>query len=107
MEQQDLLRMALAFALTKVKLRRSYRLPNIWDFSLLVQTASCDANWDKACLASEPQEPYVSTTMGMQCHPNSEHFTSLSEGLSGDVTETLKAAEKTSIPISHQYVSRT
>ena len=71
-------RMATALALTKQRFSLPYSSARTTALALLELVARREARSAKDSIASVPQAPYASTTMGTQTHPSSLHLASFS-----------------------------
>ena len=69
-DTKHLERMATALALTKQRFSLPYSSARTTALALLQLVARREARSAKDSIASVPQAPYASTTMGTQTHPN-------------------------------------
>ena len=70
--------MAVALALTKLRFSQPYKAARTSALALLELVARREAGSEDDSIASVPQAPYASTTMGTQTHPSSLHLVSFS-----------------------------
>ena len=101
----------MALALTKLRFSLPNKAARISALALLELVARREARSENYSIASVPQAPYASTTMGMQTHPSSLHLASFvscflcsvalaadspasskTSELSDDITDKMKAA---------------
>ena len=90
-------RSARALVHIKVRLILPYNRQVAWDLEQFPLVARREARRDKVCMASAPQHPYVSTSMGIHVQPSSEHFASLALCLH---TSAVRAADPLVTPAS-------
>ena len=68
----------MVLALTKLRFSLPYKAARTSALALLELVARREARSENDSIASVPQAPYVSTTMGTQIHPSSLHLASFS-----------------------------
>ena len=66
--------MAVALARTKLRFSLPYKAARTLALALLELVARREARSVNDSIASVPQAPYASTTIGMQTHPSSLHL---------------------------------
>ena len=68
----------MALALTSIRFSLPYKAARTLALALLELVARREARREKDSIASVPQAPYASTTMGTQTHPLIPHHSALS-----------------------------